>query len=64
MGFCTFREGSWILKSETDKRWNVHGRSACMSAIITPEECTKKIEELTKKYGPPPEDLTISQMKD
>jgi len=57
------REGTWWLNSKKDPRWNASGRSHvggfCMSV-----DCEKKLEELKKKLGDPPDDLEFGYMKD
>ena len=56
--------GSWGLSSKSDPRWNASGRGYGLVSTGGPSEIKEKIEELTKKYGEPPEDLTSSFMKD
>ena len=59
-----FRSGSWSLHSDKDPRWNCGGKSDCVGGFVMPGECEKKIEELKKELGKPPDDLTWSYMKD
>ena len=56
-------KGTWWLKSKTDPRWNADGR-ALVGGFVRPPELEKKLNELTKKLGPPPEDLEWGYMKD
>jgi hypothetical protein len=57
------REGSWMLHSEKDTRWNCYGR-AYVGGFRMPAECERKIDELKTAYGEPPDDLEWSYMKD
>lgn len=58
------KPGSWSLSSFKDPRWNASGRDDILvSAGICPA-ARQKIDELKTKFGPPPNDLEYSCMKD
>lgn len=56
------RGGSWSLRSKSDPRWNYDGEGRVSIAYV--EGLEKKLQELRKKLGKQPKDLTISVMKD
>lgn len=56
-------EGTWYIRSESDERWNASGR-AHVGGFMMPPEIEKKLEELKKKYGNPPQDCEWGYMKD
>jgi len=56
------REGSWWLTSKKDSRWNAQGR-ARVGGLVIPEDCKKRVEELKRKFGKPPDDLEWGYMK-
>ena len=58
------RSGSWWLKSESDPRWNAHGSDNYCGGFVMPKECEKKVKELKKELGLPPDDLEYGYMKD
>jgi hypothetical protein len=51
------RPGSWTLESKTDPRWNCSGNSPSVGMFALPQEAKDKLDELTKQFGEPPEDL-------
>ncbi len=59
------RPGTWKLSSESDPRWNCHGRvdRLVISEGLHPD-VQAKIEELKKQYGEQPDDLHYSAWKD
>jgi len=57
------REGSWILRSVSDPRWNYDGRGM-VGGLIMPVQCKEKIEQLRLTLGELPDDLGWSYMKD
>lgn len=56
--------GGWYLKSKTDDRWSANGNSEHVGQFKIPKEAQEKIDELTKLYGKPPDDLEYGYMKD
>ena len=56
-------EGSWSLSSDTDPRWNCSGRGF-ISICSRASSADAKIEEMEKKFGEMPDDLTYDCMKD
>jgi hypothetical protein len=56
-------QGTWWLISKQDPRWNVQGKGM-VGGFVRPKEASDKLEELTQKLGPPPEDLEWGYMKD
>jgi hypothetical protein len=56
--------GTWWVYSEKDPRWNKTGHVAHLSMGTTPRQAQDAIDELKKKYGKIPSDLTISYDKD
>lgn len=56
-------EGSWVLRSESDPRWNFDGRGL-VGGLVMPLECKEKIAQLKLTLGEPPDDLGWSYMKD
>lgn len=57
------REGTWWIESKTDKRWNCGGR-AYASVLSASRLIEDKIDELTRRYGDPPDDIEVGFMKD
>jgi hypothetical protein len=55
--------GSWWLKSKKDERWNASGTGR-VGDFQMPPGCVSALEELTKLYGTPPDDLEYGYMKD
>ena len=51
-------EGAWWLKSKTDPRWDCMESNVSVGSLVIPPSCQYKIEQLTKKLGEPPDDLT------
>ena len=49
--------GEWWLRSVVDPRWNCAECSVAVGGFDLLPECTARIEELTRDFGPPPDDL-------
>jgi hypothetical protein len=49
--------------SAIDPRWNAYGKGTVGDCVI-PDDCQKKVEELTQTLGAPPEDLPWGYMKE
>jgi len=58
------RQGSWWLNSKSCPKWNASGEAILVGGFRMPPECEAKLEELKKKLGEPPDDLTYGYMKD
>lgn len=56
-------EGGWYLRSKSDPRWNADGRSF-VGGFTMPNECKRKLEEMKRELGEPPDDLEWGYMKD
>lgn len=52
-----------MLFSPTDPRWNAEGRDI-VGNLQMPRRCKKKLKELKKQLGTPPEDLVWRYVKD
>lgn len=58
------KQGTWIVFSESDKRWNGSGR-AIVGGFVAPPEADEHIERMKKELGEdPPNDLEVSYFKD
>jgi len=57
------KEGWWSFYSKKDPRWHGGGK-AIVGGFVQPRELIKKIEDLAKKYGTPPDDLEWSITSD
>ena len=60
------KPGSVYLRSGSDPRWDC---DICVKEILIssgelPVEAKEKIQELTNRYGEPPNDLEIAMWKD
>lgn len=65
MGLIKFlTSGSWWVYSESDSRWNNGGSSNSVGMFGIPPEAQTWMDSCEKKYGDPPDDLTIGYMKD
>jgi PHP family Zn ribbon phosphoesterase len=62
MGMFGLKPGAWFLNSKLDNRWNCSGDCMC-GGFTMPKEVKEKIEELEKRYGEQPKDLTWSYHK-
>lgn len=51
---------NWWIRSKKAPRWNAQGLSGDVSCYVLPQECKKKIDELTLRFGRPPDDLEWS----
>lgn len=58
------QQGTWIVRSKSDPRWNCSGRALLLVTAGEPPEAKAKLADLGRQYGQPPEDLTFSCMKD
>lgn len=56
--------GTWSVYSKSDSRWNKSGRASGLVCTGGPQKMKDWIKECKEKYGDPPEDATMSFMKD
>jgi hypothetical protein len=49
--------GTWWLRSVQDPRWDCAERSVAVGGVDVLPECSARIEELRRDFGPPPDDL-------
>lgn len=55
--------GSWWLSSKSDSRWDCSGKAEHVGSFSKPDELEVKIQELTEKFGTPPDDCKWGYMK-
>ena len=55
-------QGIWYLRSTKDPRWNADGHG--FVSIFGSEDKDRKLEELKKLYGNPPDDLEWGFVKE
>jgi hypothetical protein len=58
------KEGTWVVHSDIDPRWNKSGRGYGLVCTGGPDEMHDWIKECKDKYGEVPKDATMSFMKD
>lgn len=58
------KPGSWSVYSQSDPRWNRHGRCNMWVTAGPAPDALAWIEECKASYGEPPDDLDYSCMKD
>lgn len=58
------KPGTWSVESQSDPRWNKHGRSMMLVTTGPVPDAQAWIDECKKLYGEPPGDLAYSCMKD
>jgi len=56
--------GTWWVYSERDPRWNRSGHVDSLAMGVRPKEAEDAIEDLKRKYGKIPSDLTVYCDKD
>jgi len=49
--------GTWWLCSVQEPRWGRAERSVAVGGVDVLPECSVRIDELTRDFGPPPDDL-------
>ena len=57
------RPGTWWIDSKVDPRWKTNGRAE-VGMFGRPAEVDAKIEEFSRAFGAPPDDLEWGYLKD
>ena len=57
------RKGDWWVRSEKDPRWNKIKEDVLVGGFCMTPDMKEYLEEMKKKYGDPPDDLTFEYMK-